>query len=73
MDQSPPWAFSEAVGVATDDTFFFHSNSVLARERLDKVDHEFASQGMPKHPEKDVTLQSSMVASGWEPRPTQSI
>lgn len=61
---SPPPAIGEACGVATDDTFFFHTDKVLGLKRLKALDAAFERHGMPKNATKDVTLQDNMTALG---------
>eukprot|EP00931_Biecheleriopsis_adriatica_P092086 TRINITY_DN6590_c0_g2_i2.p1 TRINITY_DN6590_c0_g2~~TRINITY_DN6590_c0_g2_i2.p1 ORF type:complete len:417 (-),score=44.86 TRINITY_DN6590_c0_g2_i2:597-1742(-) len=65
MEQPPP-SGAEKCGVATDDTFFFHTDRVLGANRLEQLDKTFADKGMPKNAAKDVTLQPSMTALGCD-------
>lgn len=66
LDRPPPLPGDEACGVATDDTFFFHTDRELGTSRLEALDAAFVANGMPKNLGKDVTLADSMVALGCE-------
>ena len=63
MDQ-PPAIGTETCGVATDDTFFFHTDKALGQRRLEQLDAVMAARSMPKNANKDVTLQPEMTALG---------
>ncbi|CAE7665217.1 HET-E1, partial [Symbiodinium pilosum] len=63
LDRPPP-ALGEACGVATDDTFFFHTDKLLGQQRLERLDAVMAEKGMPKNVSKDVTLEQEMKALG---------
>lgn len=61
---SPRPAIHEACGVATDDTFFFHTDKDVGLQRLEAIDAVFQRNGMPKNVAKDVTLETEMTALG---------
>ena len=63
LDRPPP-SGGEACGVATDDTFFFHTDERVGRKRLEQLDAVMDANGMPKNKSKDVTLESEMTALG---------
>ena len=65
MDAPPPVG-AEICGVATDDTFFFHTDKATAATRLAKLDRVLEEHGMPKNAAKDVTIQPHMTALGCE-------
>ena len=63
---APPPVGAEICGVATDDTFFFHTDKATAATRLAKLDRVLEEHGMPKNAAKDVTIQPHMTALGCE-------